>query len=254
MVDNNDELFREVEEELRRERYERLWKQYGHYVIGVAATIVIVVAGYKYWEHYNKTATESAGANFETAMQAAANKKFDDATAELTKITKEAPTGYATLAELALAGTALQDGKPSSAEQALAELSDRSAADPLLKDYAKLQAAALNIGKQDFTEIKNQLSPLMGETGPWRHLAKEYLATAAIKANKTDEAREVLTNLLADSKLPRQARERINRMLGMIAAADLAAGNKKSADAPPAANATKGESKADETKDSKPAQ
>ena len=50
MVDNNDNLFREVEEELRRERMEKLWKQYGNYVIAAAALIVIIVLGYKYLE------------------------------------------------------------------------------------------------------------------------------------------------------------------------------------------------------------
>ena len=42
MADNNDALFNEIEEELRRERYAKLWQQYGNFILAGAALIVRV--------------------------------------------------------------------------------------------------------------------------------------------------------------------------------------------------------------------
>ena len=47
MANQDDNFLREVEEEIRRERFERLWKEYGTYFIAGAAVIVIGVLGYK---------------------------------------------------------------------------------------------------------------------------------------------------------------------------------------------------------------
>ena len=38
------DIFHEVEEEVRREHYEKLWKKYGNYVIAVASVLVLGVA------------------------------------------------------------------------------------------------------------------------------------------------------------------------------------------------------------------
>ena len=44
------DIFREVDEDLRREQYKRLWDRFGGYVIGLAVLIVVAVGGYKAWE------------------------------------------------------------------------------------------------------------------------------------------------------------------------------------------------------------
>ena len=46
------DIFREVDEELKQDRYEKLWRQYGKYVIAGAVLIVAAVAGWKAWESH----------------------------------------------------------------------------------------------------------------------------------------------------------------------------------------------------------
>ena len=41
------DLFREIDEELRQERFEKLWQNYGKYVIGAAVAVVLSVGGWK---------------------------------------------------------------------------------------------------------------------------------------------------------------------------------------------------------------
>jgi hypothetical protein len=56
---DTDNLIREVNEEIRRERLLRMWEQYGTYIIAVAVLIVAAAAGYRYWDY---SRTHNAGA------------------------------------------------------------------------------------------------------------------------------------------------------------------------------------------------
>jgi hypothetical protein len=78
------------QEELRRERMEKLWKQYGNYVIAAAALIVIIVLGYKYLEKVRLEAAEAAGAQYAAAMTLKSDGKKEEATKAFETLTKAA--------------------------------------------------------------------------------------------------------------------------------------------------------------------
>ena len=39
------DIFREIDEELRRDNFAKLWERYGQYLIGLAVLIVLITAG-----------------------------------------------------------------------------------------------------------------------------------------------------------------------------------------------------------------
>src|SRR5262249_11957429 len=79
MVDKNDPLLRELGEEMRREQLQKLWEQYGTYILGVAALVVAVVGGFKAWEARQKSVAEASGAQYEAAAELAGTGKVDAA-------------------------------------------------------------------------------------------------------------------------------------------------------------------------------
>ena len=235
MVDKNDSLLREVDEELRRERLEKLWQKYGVYLIGAAALLVASVGAFKYNEARNRAAAEAGGAQLETASALAKAGKADDAAKAFEALVASGKPGYAALAELNVAGALVKAGKPADALAAFDKLAAKSGTDPLIASFAQLQAAALRIGEADFTEVKNRLTPLMADGSPWKAAATEMLGTAAIKAGKLDEARTALAPLLADPKLPKTTVERIKILLSVVASTETAQPKPAAADAAPAA-------------------
>ncbi|MGI9403317.1 MAG: tetratricopeptide repeat protein [Hyphomicrobium sp.] len=222
MVDNNDNLLREVEEELRRERLEKLWKQYGNYVIGAAALIVIVVLGYKYLEKVRIEAAEAAGAQYAAAMTLKSDGKKEEAAKAFETLANEGPSGYRALAQLQLASLLNEQGKKAEALAAYEVLAKDSSADSLLSGFAALQAASIRLGEADWTEMQNRLNDLAADDSPWRYNARELLGLAAFKAGKPDEARKILGPLLADEKTPQGVIDRAQIVMGQIVATDLA--------------------------------
>lgn len=238
MANQDDGFLREIEEELRRERFEKIWKQYGTYIIGVAALIVVGVAGYKYIETSRLSAAQSTGARFQEALALAEDGKEGSAVKEMETIATEGSKGYQALARLQLAGALMKQGKADEALSTYQVLADDSSADDMLREYAALQAASLRLGKADFTEMQNRLNPLVGDESPWRYSARELLGLAAFKAGKNDEARNLLTPLLVDQKAPRSITNRVQIVLAEIAGGELAAKkNKTEAPSSPPAEA-----------------
>jgi len=236
MVDKNDPLFREVDEELRREQVAKLWEKYGIYVIGAASLIVAFVGGFKFWESRQLSLAEAGGKDYEAAVQLSSSGKSDEATKAFEAITQSGQAGYRALAELTLAGSQLKAGRPQDALAIFEKLAKDPSADSLLAGFAAVQAASLRLGDADFTEMQNRLNPLAGDKSPWRTNARELLGLAAVKAGKLDEARSALSPLLADPLVPETTRERVQRVM-----AEIAAGEVKStpAPAPAAADAAK---------------
>lgn len=242
MVDKNDPLFREVDEELRREQMAKLWEKYGVYVIAVASLIVAFVGGFKFWEGRQLALAEAGGAEYEAARQLSSTGKADEAAKAFEAITQGGQAGYAALAELTLAGSQLKAGRPQDALAIFEKLAKDPSADPLLSGFAAVQAASLRLDDADFTEMQNRLNPLAGDKSPWRYNARELLGMAAVKAGKLDEARSALSPLLADPLVPETTRERVQRIMAGLAANELeksAAPATGGADTEKAAPATK---------------
>jgi hypothetical protein len=222
MVNDKDALLREVDEELRREQLAKLWDRYGMAVLTGAALIIIGVGAYQWLEARRIAFAQAAGARYETVTALAQQGKAEEAQRAFASIAKEGPHGYATLARLQIAAGALKAGKTPEAVAAYEALIDDSAVDPLLRDFARLQVAALKLGTADWTEMQNRLTPLTGADSPWRYSARELLGLAAFRAGQHEEARKVLVELVADPKVPPSIGERARILMGLITAAELA--------------------------------
>src|SRR6185312_3655779 len=76
------DIFREVEEDVRREKLTKFWKAYGDYLIALAAVIIIGIAGFQLWQRYEARQRGAASVAFSAAQRindpAAAAVAFSD--------------------------------------------------------------------------------------------------------------------------------------------------------------------------------
>ena len=94
------DIFREIDEELRQERFEKLWQRYGKVVIGAAVAIVVAVGGVKAFQHYKTKQLEMHSAQFASASKLLAEGKSAQAEVLFGNLSGESSSGYAVLSRL----------------------------------------------------------------------------------------------------------------------------------------------------------
>src|SRR5262249_60535309 len=92
------DIFREVDEDLRREQLKKLWDRYGSYVLGVAILIVIATAGYRFWQYWQDSQAQASGDRFVAALKLADTGKHSDAISALTDLSRNGSGDYPVLA------------------------------------------------------------------------------------------------------------------------------------------------------------
>jgi hypothetical protein len=236
MAERGDVFLREVDEEVRREQLYKLWERYGLYFVAVALMILVGIGGTKWWQYRQTSVAEAAGERYDAAARLASTGKAEDVAKAFSGIIGDAPTGYAVLARLRVAGGLAVAGKPAEALVHYDGLAKDASVDQMLRDYAAVQAAMLRVDSADWSEMETRLAPLVGGSSPWRHMAREVQALAAIKAGKTDDARKHLEALLGERSLPPSMLERVQLLLTVLT--DQAAKPTPAPSAAPSAPAT----------------
>lgn len=231
MADQRDSLAREVDEELRREQLLKLWEQYGIYVVAAVALVIASIGGYKYYEYRRTVAAQAAGMRMAVVSRDVAQNKTAEARQALDEIAATGPSSYAVLARLRLAAVDRSAGKATEAAAAYEAIAATSGIDPLLRDYARLQAAMLRLDGASWTDMQNRLNDLAADGNAWRFSARELLGLAARKAGMTEEARKYFQGLLGDRDTPPALGERVRVMMAMLTEAELAGTAASGADA-----------------------
>ncbi len=211
------DIFREVDEEVRRDKALQFWTRYQGLFVALALAIVAASAGWRFYKDGERAKAEAAGARYEAALQLSRENKPAEADAAFQDLIKQGTPGYALLSRFRGAADV------ASTDQAKAvEIYDALAADAaipmLMQDVARLRAAILRLDQADAAEVKRRLEPLAQTGAPFRNTAREMLAYAALKAEDFDAAGRWLDQIVVDLQAPAGLRQRAETLLGLVAA------------------------------------
>jgi hypothetical protein len=200
------DIFQEVEEDVRRERYEQIWKDYGNYIMVAAVLLVLAVAGYQAWRSYDLSQRQKTSDQYRVASESAQTGNAPKAEAAFAALAKSAPSGYATLAKFHLAGAYLAQGKRDPAVALLRELSTSS--DPIVSSTARLKLAWIMADANPKAEVVSVLQPLIAADSPWRFAASEVIAYVDLKDGARTQAVAEYQKLAQETDAPANLRQR----------------------------------------------
>lgn len=212
----DDGILQEIDEELRHERYAKLWQRYGNVVIGAAVLLVVGVAGYQGWRHYDVTTRQALGEKFTIAMQAETAGKLDDAAKQFATLAAEGRAGYAVLARLQEASLAGRKGDRAKAASLYKSIAADNGVDAIYRDLAVVLGAMNEIDTAAPEELKTRLMPQTVDTKPWRFTARELVALLAQKAGQKEEAAKLFKALAEDTAAPQGVRARAGDMAAVL--------------------------------------
>ncbi len=212
------DIFREVDEDLRRERYKKLWDRYGSYVIGLAVLIVVATAGYRGWEYWQNRQAQASGDRFVAALKLADDGKHDEAIAALDTLVKDGSGGYPALASFRIAAEKAAAGDDAGAVAEYEAIVARRDAPILVADLARLRAAMILADNASVADLTARIGDLAATGNPWRHSAREILGLAAWREGDMATSRKYFDEIVADQEGPQSVRSRAQFMLGLITA------------------------------------
>lgn len=210
------DIFQEIDEELRRDRWEILWKKYGKYVVGCAVAIVAATAAWVGWQNYQlrqdlavTTAMHSALA----AAQAGNNEQAIEAFAAVTKDGNDRQVALALLQEAALRA---KNKDVESARGIYQSVRENSALEEPYRAIATIRTVELDLDTGDAAVMLGWLKPLTGENSEWRFIAWELSAYLEKRQGNTDAAKAYLEQLRNDPETPTAARARAEAYLAQL--------------------------------------
>lgn len=206
---SDDSLFREVDEEVRRDKIVSVWNRFGNVIVAVSLLVVAGVGGYKAWQYWQAKQAEEAGMRWYEATRLAAQGKDAEASAAFSKIAETGHKGYAVLARLSQAAELGQQGKREEAVALYDNVVADGAADAALRELAKVRAAYLLVDTASVADLTKRLEGLNDAGSSWRHTAREILALANFREGQYKQASDLTAEILADPATPAGMRARI---------------------------------------------
>lgn len=205
----------EVDEEVRRDRLETLWKRFSPFIIGAVAILLLAVAGHQVWKHFEDQKAAAAGAAFSAALTQAQTGKQAEAAQMLADLAKTAPKGFAQLARFQQAAM-LIDAKDVPAAIAVYDaIAADSGVEPRFRDLARYLAAFHGLDSLEPDLLRQKLAGIVADS-PWYANARELQALVDLKAGNTEAARKQLTTLADDPLVPAGLRGRAAELLAAL--------------------------------------
>jgi hypothetical protein len=210
------DIFREIEEDLQRDRLHKLWKKYGNLVIAAAVAVVIGTAGWEAWSAYRTHRNETLGARFAEALKLAQDGKTAEAEASFAELAADASSGYAVLARLQEAALLIKEGKTADALALYDKLAADGDVDKPYRDVALLLSVYNGMATGDAAALSQRLAPLTEAGNPWRNSALELQALIAERSGDTARARQLLAQISDDATAPPDVRARAAELLAAL--------------------------------------
>ncbi|MGQ0443756.1 MAG: tetratricopeptide repeat protein [Beijerinckiaceae bacterium] len=226
------DFFREVDEDVRRDRLVGLWTKYRFFLIALAILVVAGTGGLRLYGHYRDEAAQAASAKYEAAAQLSRDGKSAEAAAAYDALSKTAPKGYAILARLRAADERAA-GDPRAAIEAYEALAADSGIYPAFRDFAKVRAAMLRVDSDDPQDFERRFAPLASDSFPYHHQIRELLGLAALKRKAFDAAGSWFDGIVSDPRAPSGAHMRAQALLGLVQSSAVLPAKPKTAGPPP---------------------
>ena len=213
----DESLFREVDEEVRRQQLENLWKRWGNLIIAGVVIMFGGVAAYKGWQYYEQRQAEDGAAAYFAAVRLDTEGKKDEAAKRLNELAGGPHVGYALLARLEEAANLGAAGKIDEAVKAYDFVAADPKLDPGTRDAARVRAALLLIDTAPAADLTTRVGDLNTANSPWRNEAREILGLAAYRTRDYLTADKFMNEILSDPEAPPNLRQRAMALISLLA-------------------------------------
>ena len=210
------DIFREIDEELRRDNLLKLWKLYGRYMIGAVILALAVAGGVVAWRNHQLSLRQAESVRYEAALSLLREGKDAEAAKMFASVGEEG-SGYGQLAAFEAADLASKAGDAKAAIADYDKIAASSDVDPELRNAATMLSVMNGFADSQPQAVIDRLKPLTDSGSAWRPTALELTAAAKLKAGDKAGALDIYKKLADDLAAPEGVRARAAEMAAVLA-------------------------------------
>ena len=196
-------IFREVDEDIRKERYINLFRKYGIYVVGIIIIIVGSLAGIQFYAGYKVDKNEMLFAEYIDIIE-------NNSDNTLEKLSESGDTSNIFLNGMYLlkeSDLLVASGQIDQATLLLSEAIENNALNIIHNDVAIYKLLMINIETLSIEEIKSYQNKLISEVDAF-YLTEELIAIKFLIEGQKEDAIEKFSELSTNNRVPTEIKNR----------------------------------------------
>lgn len=213
---NEETFFREVDEELRRDRMETFVTRNGKWVLIAIVALLAAVGGWIYWQHRQTQAAEAQSEVLTQALTDLSEGKEAGVKARLDTLAGNAGAGYRGAALLTEASAAQVKNDTAAALAGFAKVAADTGLPQTMRDAALIRQTAIEYDTLPPATVIDRLKGLAVTGNPWFGSAGEMVAIAYLRTNKPQDAGRIFAGIARDETMPASLRARAVRVAGAL--------------------------------------
>jgi len=210
------DIFREIDEELRRDNLLKLWSRYGRHIVVLVVLVLVAAGSIVAWRDHQHSERRAQSMRYSSALSLVREGKDAEAAKVFAVIAPEGG-GYATLASFEEAELLAKSGDRKGAAAAYDRIAETGGLDPVFRQLATLLSVMQGLPDTDPHSVIDRLAPMTSPGNPWRSTALELTAAARLKAGDKSGALDVYKTLADDLAAPQGTRARAAEMAAALA-------------------------------------
>jgi len=211
---NEDTFFREVDENLRRDRMETFFTRFGKWIALAILLLLAAVAGWLYWQHRQTQAREAQSEVLTQALTDLSEGREAGVKAKLDGLAAKAGDGYRGAALLTEASAAQVRNDRAAALAGFKAVAADSGLPQTMRDAALIRQTAIEYDALPPATVIERLKTLAVAGNPWFGSAGEMVAIAYLRTNRPQDAGRIFAAIARDETAPASLRARAVRVAG----------------------------------------
>ena len=206
-------IFNEVDEDIRKERYQNLWSKYGKYIIGFLALIVIVFSLTQYLQLKNTSDNKKILDTYFSALENIEKNQLDLANQNLNIVYNEKNKILAAIGVIKLSQVYLEDNQKNKALSLLEDIYNNNSLESIYRELALYKYIMINFENIDVINIENMIDSIESNSNVFNLYFQEIIGIKHLTLGNAKKANSIFTNLSLDENTPFDLRMRLDKLI-----------------------------------------
>ena len=206
-------IFNEVDEDIRKERYQSLWNKYGKYVISLILLIIVIFSISQYSKQKNIIDNKKLLDIYYSAAEKIEINQYELANKSLVKVYNEKNKTLSALSGFKLAEILIQDNQKEKALLFLEEMYNNKSLEQIYRELALYKYIIINFENIQIKEIEDIANSITTNKIILEPYFQEIFGIKLLTLGNIERANSIFTELSVNENTPFDLKVRLEKLI-----------------------------------------